>query len=190
MKRRHFIQQTAATTALVTLGSMALQSFTTSANISGAWLSGVHAKPTEGADIQAGVTIDQLAARRFEKETQLASLELAIEPTNLTGACDVGFSCAYVNTVSWRTPTTPLPTENNPRALFERLFGDNDTTDASVRLEPQSQSAIARGWHLTWILSTTWSLTSTWSRVCSNGWFPTGKVQRINRGSQAGFILA
>ena len=105
------------------------------ANISGAWLSGVHAKPTEGADIQAGVTIDQIAARRFEKETQLASLELAIEPTDLTGACDVGFSCAYVNTVSWKTPNTPLPTENNPRALFERLFGDNDTTDAKVRME-------------------------------------------------------
>lgn len=104
------------------------------ANIMGAWLSGVHAKPTEGADVLAGVTMDQLAARHFEKDTQLASLELGIEPTDLSGSCDVGFSCAYINTVSWRSPTTPLPVENNPRALFERLFGDSDTTDAGARL--------------------------------------------------------
>ena len=105
------------------------------ANIMGAWLSGVHAKPTEGADVLAGVTMDQLAARHFEKDTQLASLELGIEPTDLSGSCDVGFSCAYINTVSWRSPTTPLPVENNPRALFERLFGDSDTTDAGARLK-------------------------------------------------------
>ncbi len=105
------------------------------ANITGAWLSGVHAKPTEAADILAGVTVDQFAARHFEKDTQLASLELGIEPTDLSGSCDVGFSCAYINSVSWRTPTTPLPVENNPRALFERLFGDSDTTDAGARLE-------------------------------------------------------
>lgn len=104
------------------------------ANIMGAWLSGVHAKPTEGADVLAGVTMDQLAARHFEKDTQLASLELGIEPTDLSGSCDVGFSCAYINTVSWKSPTTPLPVENNPRALFERLFGDSDTTDAGARL--------------------------------------------------------
>ena len=105
------------------------------ANIMGAWLSGVHCKPTEGADVQAGVTIDQLAARHFEKNTQLASLELGIEPTTLSGSCDVGFSCAYLATVSWNTPTTPLTAENNPRAIFERLFGDSDTTDATARLK-------------------------------------------------------
>ena len=105
------------------------------ANIMGAWLSGVHAKPTEGADVLAGVTVDQLAARHFEKDTQLASLELGIEPTDLSGSCDVGFSCAYINTVSWKSPTTPLPAENNPRALFERLFGDSDTTDGGARLK-------------------------------------------------------
>ncbi len=104
------------------------------ANVQAAWLSGVHAKPTEAADIEAGVTVDQLAARHLEKETQLASLELGIEPTDLSGSCDVGFSCAYINSVSWRSPTTPLPVENNPRALFERLFGDSDTTDAAARL--------------------------------------------------------
>ncbi len=105
------------------------------ANVMGAWLSGIHAKPTEGADVLAGVTIDQIAARRFEKDTQLASLELGIEPSDLSGSCDVGFSCAYINTVSWKTPTTPLPVENNPRAVFERLFGDSDTTDATARLK-------------------------------------------------------
>ena len=104
-------------------------------NIMGAWLSGVHAKPTEGADVEAGVTYDQIAARHFEKDTQLASLELGIEPTDLAGSCDVGFSCAYINTVSWINPTTPLPVENNPRALFERLFGDTDTTDSAARLK-------------------------------------------------------
>lgn len=104
-------------------------------NIMGAWLSGVHAKPTEGADVEAGTTVDQIAARHFEKETQLASLELGIEPTDLAGSCDVGFSCAYINTVSWKTPTTPLPVENNPRALFERLFGDTDTTDSAARMK-------------------------------------------------------
>lgn len=104
------------------------------ANIQGAFLSGVHAKPTEGADVEAGVTMDQIAARQFEKQTQLASLELGIEPTDLSGSCDVGFSCAYINTLAWRSPTTPLPSENNPRALFERLFGDSDTTSAAARL--------------------------------------------------------
>ena len=104
-------------------------------NIAGAFLSGVHAKPTEGADVEAGVTVDQIAARHFEKDTQIASLELGIEPTDLAGSCDVGFSCAYINTVSWRTPTMPLPVENNPRALFERLFGDTDTTDSAARLK-------------------------------------------------------
>jgi hypothetical protein len=118
------------TPALVRAG----EPFAGHANIQGAFLSGVHAKPTEGADILAGVTMDQFAARHFEKDTQLASLELGIEPTDLSGSCDVGFSCAYINSMSWATPTKPLPVENNPRALFERLFGDADTTNADARL--------------------------------------------------------
>jgi hypothetical protein len=101
--------------------------------IGGAFLTGVHAKPTEGADFEAGISIDQIAARHLAPHTQLASLEVGLEATGLAGACDVGYSCAYVNTLSWRSPTTPLPMENNPRAVFERLFGDSDSTDAAAR---------------------------------------------------------
>ena len=67
--------------------------------------------------------MDQIAARTLGQETQLASLELALESVELLGACDAGYSCAYANTIAWRTPTTPLPMENDPRAVFERLFG-------------------------------------------------------------------
>ena len=101
--------------------------------IGGAFLTGVHAKPTEGADFETGISIDQIAARHLGQHTQLASLELGLESTGLAGACDVGYSCAYVNTLCWRGPTTPLPMENNPRAVFERLFGDSDTTDSAER---------------------------------------------------------
>ena len=98
------------------------------------WLTGVHVKKTEGADIRAGVSLDQIAARALGQETQLASLELAIDSVEVLGACDQGYSCAYANTIAWRTPTTPLPMENNPRAVFERLFGATDSTDVKARL--------------------------------------------------------
>ena len=101
--------------------------------IGAAFLTGVHAKPTEGVDFRAGVSIDQIAGAELGRETQLASLEVGLESTDLAGACDVGYSCAYVNTLCWRSPTTPLPMENNPRAVFERLFGDSDSTDSTVR---------------------------------------------------------
>jgi hypothetical protein len=102
--------------------------------IGGAFLTGVHARPTEGADFEAGISIDQIAAAELGKQTQLASLEITLAPTGLAGACDAGFSCAYTSTLCWRTPTTPLPMENNPRALFERLFGDSGSTDQAARL--------------------------------------------------------
>ena len=97
------------------------------------WLTGVHPKKTEGAGIRSGMSVDQIAARHFGKETQLASLELGTESPTLAGGCDSGYSCAYTNTVSWRTPTTPLPMEYNPRTVFERLFGDGDTNDPAAR---------------------------------------------------------
>ena len=103
------------------------------ARAGGAFLTGTHPKKTEGPDVRAGVSFDQMVAMAIGKETQLRSLELAIEPTELAGTCDAGYSCTYVNTLSWATPTLPLPTENHPRAVFERLFGDGSTTDAKAR---------------------------------------------------------
>jgi Protein of unknown function (DUF1552) len=97
------------------------------------FLTGVHPKKSE-TDIRAAVSADQIAAQEFGKYTQLASLELGIESNQLSGGCDSGYSCAYSNTISWRSETTPLPIENNPRALFERLFGDGESTDAAARL--------------------------------------------------------
>jgi len=104
------------------------------ARASSTWLTGVHVKKTEGPDIRAGVSMDQIAAQFLGKETQLASLELALDSVEVLGACDAGYSCAYANTISWRTATTPLPMENDPRAVFERLFGANNSTDAATRL--------------------------------------------------------
>ncbi len=98
------------------------------------WLTGVHPKKTEGAGIRAGVSADQIAARELGKSTQLGSLELGLESASLAGGCDSGYSCAYTNTVSWRSATTPLPVEVNPRIVFERLFGDGDSTDPEARL--------------------------------------------------------
>jgi len=92
--------------------------------VSGCWLNGMRARRTEGADIQAGTSIDQHAARVLGQETPLPSLELALEPNFMTGNCEGGYSCAYINTLSWRTPTMPLPMETNPRVVFERLFGE------------------------------------------------------------------
>lgn len=97
------------------------------------FLTGVHPKKTEGVDIHAGISIDQIAAKELGKQTQLASLELTLEPAGLVGGCDSGYSCAYSNTISWRSETTPNAMEANPRAIFERLFGDGESTDPAVR---------------------------------------------------------
>ena len=98
------------------------------------YLTGVHPKKTEGYDIRVGVSVDQLVARQLGKDTPLASLELGVDPPSTLGSCDNGYSCAYTNTLSWRTPTTPLPVAANPRDVFERLFGDGDNVDQSSRL--------------------------------------------------------
>ncbi len=102
--------------------------------IGATWLTGVRAKRTEGPDLRAGVSMDQIVARKAERDTQLSSLELAIEGVDLLGACELGYTCAYTATTSWRTPTTPLPMEVNPRAVFERLFGAADSTDPRARV--------------------------------------------------------
>jgi uncharacterized protein DUF1552 len=98
------------------------------------YLNGVHPKRTDGADIRAGTTIDQIAAQKIGQDTLLPSLELAIEDySGLVGSCDVGFSCTYMNTISWRTPTTPMPMEINPRVVFDRMFGDGATAEERLR---------------------------------------------------------
>jgi hypothetical protein len=103
------------------------------------FLTGVHPKKTEGADIHAGISADQIAAKWLGKQTQLASLEIGLEAPGMVGNCDSGYSCAYTNTISWSSPTTPMPMEVNPRAVFERLFGDGDSTDMASRLAQAKQ---------------------------------------------------
>jgi hypothetical protein len=98
------------------------------------WLTGAHPKKTEGVGIHAGISADQVAAKEFGKSTQFASLEIGLESPTLAGGCDSGYSCAYSNTISWRSDTTPQPMEINPRALFERLFGEGDSTDPKARM--------------------------------------------------------
>jgi len=93
-------------------------------------LTGVHPK-REGI---AGISVDQIAARELGKHTQLASLELALHTNDVVGQCEKGWSCAYTNTISWRNAATPLPIESQPRAVFERLFGDSSSTDPAARL--------------------------------------------------------
>ena len=103
------------------------------ARSAGTFLTCVPFKITSGADVHAAVSMDQIAARELSKETQIASLELGIESNAMVGNCDGGASCAYTNTIAWRTPTTPLPIENDPRAVFERLFGTSGSTDPEAR---------------------------------------------------------
>jgi hypothetical protein len=95
------------------------------------FLTGVRAE-TDGT---AGVSMDQLVARQLGQHTQLASLELALDGRDNSGTCEGKYICAFTNTISWRSSATPLPMENNPRAVFERLFGDSGSTDAKDRLE-------------------------------------------------------
>jgi len=107
----------------------------------GTWLTGVHVKKTEGADITCGVSMDQLVANKFGESTQLPSLELGLEPPSLVGSCDSGYSCAYTDTLSWRDPSTPLPVTTNPRDVFEALFGDGDSLDPKARMAQLKRQA-------------------------------------------------
>ena len=88
----------------------------------------------QGTELRAGVSMDQLAAREFGRQTQLASLELSLEAGDSTTVCSIGYSCVYTNTIAWQNPTTPLPMAHDPRAVFERLFGDSESTDTAARL--------------------------------------------------------
>src|SRR5688500_17572647 len=107
-----------------------------------AWLTGAHAKMTSGADLRAGISVDQVAAREFSKYTQLASLEIGLESAEVVGACESAYGCAYYNTISWRNETTPLPMENRPRVIFERLFGDTTDPKARATLRKEDRSIL------------------------------------------------
>jgi hypothetical protein len=98
----------------------------------GGYLNGVHVRKSDTV-VEAGISMDQIAAKSFERETQLSSLQLQMDENSIIGSCDVGYSCAYSSTISWLTPTLPLMAENNPRVVFERLFGASDSTDPKVR---------------------------------------------------------
>ena len=98
------------------------------ARAAASYLTGVHPRKTAGADIQNGISVDQIAAQHLAEETRFASLELGCDDSRTVGNCDSGYSCAYTNSLAWRSPTTPMPPETNPRLVFERLFGDIDTS--------------------------------------------------------------
>jgi hypothetical protein len=104
------------------------------ARAAASFLTGIHPKKTSGADISLGVSVDQIAAQKMGSATRFASLELGCEDGRLVGNCDSGYSCAYSNSISWRTSATPMPPEVNPRAVFERLFGDaSETPEARAK---------------------------------------------------------
>jgi hypothetical protein len=95
-----------------------------------AFLSAATSKHTESSDYYLGETVDQIAARQMGRDTQLASLQIAMDLNPLAGVCNNGYSCVYQNCLSWSSPTTPLPSEAHPRVVFERLFGEGGNADA------------------------------------------------------------
>src|SRR6187399_2285767 len=97
---------------------------------SGSWLTGTRPKRTDGPDFRIGTSIDQIVAQQIGQDTTFPSIEVATEDfSGLLGACDPGYSCAYMNTLNWASPTTPLPMEINPRVMFERMFGGGSTAE-------------------------------------------------------------
>ena len=103
------------------------------AGASGSFLTGTTRGGRNEIEIIADVSMDQLLARHFARETQVASLEVAMDRPNNAGACTGNLSCVYTHTISWRSPTQPLPMEWNPRAVFETIFGDSGSTERSAR---------------------------------------------------------
>lgn len=106
-----------------------------------AFLTGAHARQTEGPDIRCGVSMDQVFAAHLGETTTIPSLELGIDQASLLGSCDINYSCAYTNGISWLTPTVPLPVTANPRDVFERLFGDGEALDPASRLAQARRQA-------------------------------------------------
>src|ERR1051325_5141847 len=103
------------------------------------WLTGCHPKKTAGADIHAGISVDQLAAQKVGNRTPFPSLEMGCERGMMAGNCDSGYSCAYSNAISWRSPSTPVAKEIDPRLVFERLFGNGDKNESAESLQKRLQ---------------------------------------------------
>ncbi len=116
----------------------------THATSNAAFLSAAKAKWTESTDYYLGTTVDQIAAQQIGQETQLPSLELAMDLMDMVGQCDNGYACVYQNNLSWSSPTTPLPAEAHPRIVFERLFGEGGT--AAERRDGLKRKASLLDW--------------------------------------------
>ncbi|MDB5296436.1 MAG: hypothetical protein JWO31_2419, partial [Phycisphaerales bacterium] len=98
-----------------------------------AFLTGCHPRKTDGTDIRNGVSVDQIAAARLGEHTRLPSLEIGTEQGSMAGNCDSGYSCVYSSTMAWKSATTPLPKETNPKLAFERLFGSGGGAERAKR---------------------------------------------------------
>jgi Protein of unknown function (DUF1552) len=107
-----------------------------------AFMSCAHPKQTEGADVRAGTTVDQVIAQKICRDTKLPSLEVSIDRNDVVGACDHGYACAYMNSMSWRSPTDPLPSETNPRFVFERMFGIGSTAEERLARAQEDRSIL------------------------------------------------
>jgi Protein of unknown function (DUF1552) len=103
------------------------------ARAAASYLTGVHPRKTAGADIKNGTSVDQIIAEHLGSETRFPSIELGCDDSRTVGNCDSGYSCAYTNSISWRSETTPMPPETNPRLVFERLFGADAGLDPETR---------------------------------------------------------
>jgi Protein of unknown function (DUF1552) len=101
-----------------------------------------HPKQTEGADVRAGTTVDQIIAEKICRDTKLPSLETTVDRNDVVGACDHGYACAYMNSMSWKTPTTPLPAESTPRFVFERMFGIGATAEERLARSKEDRSVL------------------------------------------------
>ncbi len=108
------------------------------ARASASYLTGVHPKKTAGADIKNGISVDQIAANHLGRTTRFASLEFGLEHGRQAGNCDSGYSCAYTNSLAWRSESTPLPPEVNPKLIFDRLFGTGEQATSNTQAERKS----------------------------------------------------
>ncbi len=128
------------------------------AKASGSFLSGMPPKFTAGPDVRAGITFDQVAARKWASQTRVPSLQLGLEDSRMVGNCDSGSSCAYTNCLSWKDAETPLGVDVNPRSVFERLFGSEDL---SLSPETRARRALYRKSILDLVRQSTRELVST-----------------------------